>query len=133
MNALIDTSIWSIVLRRKKHSRDEEQIIQKFSELVEDFRAKIIGPIRQEILSGLPPTWFKTIKEYLDGFEDLSINTEDYERAAEMFSVCRAKGIQGSHIDYLICAVSERNHLPIYTKDGDFKQYKKYLPIILFE
>ena len=42
------------------------------------------------------------------------------------------KGVQGSHIDFLICAVAVRLSVEIYTTDKDFLNYQKHLPIQLY-
>lgn len=71
------------------------------------------------------------MRQYLSAFPDLLIKTVDYEAAAEYSNFLRAKGIQGSTIDFLICAVAERYSLLIYTNDEDFKHFAKHLPIKL--
>jgi len=43
------------------------------------------------------------------------IKKEDYELAAELFNKCRAKGIQGSNTDFLICSIALKNDFYIYT------------------
>ena len=133
MNVLIDTSIWSLVLRKSKASKQTDAVQKVVTDLIQEFRVQLIGPIRQEILSGISnqPQFLK-LRETLRSFEDLSLNSSDYERAAEMFNLCRHKGIQGSHIDFVICAAAERYHLSIFTLDGDFQHYAKHLPIRLF-
>ncbi|HAH62274.1 MAG TPA: hypothetical protein DCL73_09285, partial [Treponema sp.] len=60
---------------------------------------------------------------------DFEISTTDYEAAAEFYNRCRSKGIQGSHIDYLICSVARNNNFSILTLDKDFQNYKKYIDI----
>jgi predicted nucleic acid-binding protein len=93
----------------------------------------IIGPIRQELLSGISDEKiFNELKEKMKGFNDFPIETIDYELAAEYSNVCRRNGIQGSNTDFLICAISVRNNFEIFTLDDDFNEYKKYLPIRLF-
>ena len=52
----------------------------------------------------------------------------DFERAAEYFNTCRAKGLQGSNTDFLLCAVAERHRFPILTTDDDFTGYAHALP-----
>ena len=132
MDVLIDTSIWSLALRRK--DQKSISILNQFKQLVIDTRVQIIGAIRQEILSGIShQEQFIALKVKLKAFEDIVLETHDYETAAEMFNVCRRKGIQGSHIDFLICAVAKNYELAIYTTDTDFTHYKKYLPITLYE
>ncbi len=51
MKVLVDTSVWSIVLRRAKRTRGE--VSDELRSLILEHRVEIIGPIRQEILSGL--------------------------------------------------------------------------------
>jgi predicted nucleic acid-binding protein len=46
--------------------------------------------------------------------------------------MCRKKGIQGSHIDFLICAVAELHEMSIFTLDKDFIRYATVLPIKLY-
>jgi hypothetical protein len=76
----------------------------------------IIGPIRQEILSGYSdPHNYLTIREKLSYFKNTPILDGDYELAAEFCNKCRKKGVQGSHIDFLICAVANRIDIPILT------------------
>lgn len=47
---------------------------------------------------------------------------------AEFSNICRKKGVQGSTIDFLICAVATVENFIIFTTDKDFENYKKYLP-----
>jgi len=134
MNVLIDTTIWSLAFRKKSNTNIEIKIGKFLTELIQDGRVKIIGPIRQEVLSGIAlPNDFHKLQKKLAAFEDLPITTEDYERAAEIFNLCRKKGIQGSHIDFLICAVAEHNHLSLFTLDKDFTFYKKHCRLMLFK
>lgn len=131
-NVLIDTSVWSMALRKNKKSQEKSKIEQKLIELIEQHRVSIIGPIRQEILSGISNELeFERLKNFLEAFPDLVLETSIYERAADMYHLCRRKGIQGSHIDFLICAVSEFFHLSIFTLDKDFIHYSKYISLIL--
>jgi len=94
----------------------------------------IIGPIRQEILSGIrDEIKFNQLKEKLKYFQDEEIILEDYENAAEYFNKCRSRGIQGSHIDFLICAVVKRKNYQLFTLDNDFKNYDSVIGINLYE
>ncbi len=135
MKVLVDTSIWSLALRRKKAlSREEQARIDELNELINEVRVAIIGPIRQELLSGISnDDQFRMLKERLRAFEDLPLVQTDYERAAEFYNLCRKAGIQGSGIDFLICSVSVGNEIPIFTSDKDFLHYKKQLPISLYQ
>lgn len=131
MKVLVDTCIWSKALRRKASN---PEIITSLADLIYDGRVTIIGPIRQEILSGISNiNQFNKLKEHLSSFEDILLMAEYYVKAAEFSNHCRKNGIQGSAIDFLICAVSNMNKLLIYTDDKDFLGYAKYLPIKLYQ
>lgn len=132
MKVLVDTPIWSYALRTPNNKYQNE--IDQLTSLIRDQRALIIGPIRQEILSGYSDLRkFKKIKEKLSYFENTPIQDIDYESAAEFCNQCRKKGIQGSHIDFLICAVAKRIDVPIFTTDMDFPRYQKIISIKLYE
>ncbi len=131
MNVLVDTSIWSYAFRsnNEKYQAETKELIA----LINNQRAVIIGPIRQEILSGYSDlNKFSAIRNKLSYFENAPIMDSDYELAAEFSNQCRKKGIQGSHIDFLICAVAARTNMPIFTTDKDFEQYQKIIPITLY-
>ena len=132
MKVLVDTSVWAVVLRRSKQT--VSGLTQQLRDLIADHRVEIIGPIRQEILSGIRyEDKFRKVNTYLSPFLDIPIIKEDYVTAARFFNLCRSKGIQGSNTDFLICAVALRNRLAIFTKDKDFLHFAKYFPIVLYE
>ena len=130
MKVLVDTSVWSLALRRGKQSTSAAA--QELRNLIADKRVEMIGPIRQEILSGIrEETQFKELEMRLSAFPDQPITTEDYVMAARFFNLCRRKGIQGSNTDFLICAVAVHNRLSLFTTDKDFIAFSQHLPIIL--
>lgn len=131
MKVLVDTSIWSLALRRKSTATNEA-ITSALASLVEDGRVVMIGPIRQELLSGIKDrAQFERLREHLRAFPDLPLTTEDHEDAAAFFNQCRNRGIQGSNTDFLICAIAVRNGFSIFTDDEDFGHFAKVLPISL--
>ena len=130
MKVLVDTSVWSLALRRNLPTQGPE--VSELIELIKEVRVQMIGPVRQELLSGVKTqAQFQILRNHLQAFPDLELTTSDYETAAEFFNLCRGNGIQGSNTDFLICAVAARLKLPIFTTDGDFMQFQPYLPIIL--
>ena len=134
MKVLIDTSIWSLAFRRDKNlAKNEEKILlRELQELISETRVIIIGPIRQEILSGISSSkQFDYLRKKLNSFENTPISSYDYELAAEFYNKCRKKGIQGSHIDFLICAVAYRNRMAIFTNDKDFYHFTEVLELNL--
>jgi predicted nucleic acid-binding protein len=92
-----------------------------------------IGPIRQEILSGIrQDADFETLRERLASFDDVPVLTTDDEHAARLFNRCRSRGLTGTPPDLLICAIAQRMGLAIFTTDRDFERYAKHVPIMLF-
>ncbi|MEW6378536.1 MAG: PIN domain-containing protein [bacterium] len=134
MRVLVDTSIWSLAFRRNKNiSIEEAGLIKELVRIIQEMKAAIIGPIRQELLSGISaPEQYKTLRDKLRAFEDMPIDSDDYEVAADFFNRCRKKGIQGSHIDFLICAVACRNNMPLFTLDKDFELYSRHVEVSLY-
>lgn len=131
MKVLVDSTTWSLVLRRRE---PDEAVASVIASLVRHGRVAIIGPIRQEVLSGIKDhAQFQRLRERLRGYPDTEITSDDYVTAASFYNECQRRGIQGSHVDYLICAVAVRNEFSIFTTDGDFARYAKVLPITLYD
>jgi predicted nucleic acid-binding protein len=130
MKVLVDTCIWSYALR---HKNPNPEIEQKLTEIINDGRLVIIGPIRQELLSGIAKVpQFESLREHLSPFEDVPLSSPHFIKAAEFSNTCMTNGIQGSNTDFLICSVAFLENLEIFTTDLDFKNYKRHLPIQLF-
>ena len=131
MKVLVDTCIWSYALR---HKNPNLEIEIKLKEIIKDGRLAIIGPVRQEVLSGISKeTQFESLRDHLSPFEDVPLASQHFIKAAEFNNSCLKKGIQGSTTDFLICSVAYLENLQIFTNDLDFNNYKKHLPIELFE
>jgi hypothetical protein len=128
----VDTTIWSLALRRQHRGPQEQKLVNELSELIKELRAVLIGPVRQEVLSGIPdPANFEVVRRHLVAFDDLPMVQADYEEAARVFNACRKKGVQGSHVDFLICAVAIRHTAAVFTTDNDFTNYAKHLDLEL--
>ena len=129
---IVDTSVWSLALRRNRTHPSAEEVTAELTRLIEHGEAVLAGPIRQELLSGVKTqTQFKLLRERLEPFPDLPIVAADYERAASCFNLGRARGIQGSNTDFLICALALRAQLPVFSTDRDFERYAEILGVRL--
>ncbi len=130
MMVIVDTSVWSLALRRAVNVGDPAR--DELEQLIQDGRAALMGPVRQEILSGVKDKkQFDRLRDNLKAFPDIQLTAEDYEDGARFFNACRAKGIQGSNTDFLICAAAIRRDISILTTDRDFEGFAKILPISL--
>ncbi len=131
MKVLIDTSIWSEALRRK--DKRNSSITNSITNLIKNGQIVMIGPIRQEILSGIKDfKQFEILRNILRSFRDYPIKEIDYEKAAEYYNICNKAGIHGSNTDFLICAVAIENNFQIFTLDKDFHNFSSVIPINLF-
>jgi predicted nucleic acid-binding protein len=131
---LIDTPVWSLALRRRKQNLAplQERAIRLLYQIVDEGRAKLLGPVRQELLSGLrEESQFLRLRDYLRAFPDAPLETVDYEEAARGSNECRRAGIANSPVDMLICSSALRHDWEIFTTDRDFFQYRDILNIRL--
>ena len=132
MRVLVDTSVWSLALRRAERAPQDEA--RELRRLITAHLVEIIGPIRQELLAGVKEaSQFSRLESNLEAFPDLPLLAEDYVTAAKFFSLCRSKGIQGSNTDFLICAVAVRHDFAVFTTDEDFSRFTRCVPIVLHE
>ena len=126
MKVIVDTCIWSLALRRPNQARIspyEKEMLAQLTEAIEDRRATIVGPIRQEILSGIRDRQqFAKILDLLEPFCDEEIAPADYVAAANLFNLCQNHGVQCGPVDILLCAVALRNRYAIMTSDQVLKR-----------
>ena len=134
MNVLVDTSVWSLALRRKDAnlSTKERDVVTELTELIREGRVRTIGLVRQELLSGIRTTeQFDKLRTYLRSFPDEGIETSDYEQAARAGNQCRGRGVGVSIVDMLICAIAMNRKWSIFTTDPDFLNYATVIPLAI--
>ena len=134
MKALVDTSVWSLALRRRSEVLNsvEKSVVAELTELIREGRAGIIGLIRQELLSGIRNAeQYDKLRIHLRSFPDEPVDIADYEDAAKAGNQCRARGIAVSVVDALLCAVAMKRGWTIFTTDPDFASYATVLPLKL--
>jgi predicted nucleic acid-binding protein len=132
MNVLVDTTVWSLALRRKKDSlsASERRLVAELTELIREGRARLIGLVRQELLSGVRAAeQYERLRQSLRAFPDERMETSDHEEAARAGNQCRARGVAASIVDVLLCAVATKRDWAIFTTDPDFSNYARMLPL----
>jgi len=126
MKTIVDTCVWSLALRRQDQSKlthEQRETIAELQEAIRDGRAILLGPIRQEILSGIRESArFAKLQAVLDPFLDEEIAADDFVEAARLFNLCKDHGIECGATDILICAVAARQHYDILTCDQGLKR-----------
>lgn len=134
MSVLVDTSIWSLALRRKAQDLNhaERAAVAELTNLIKEGRARIIGLVRQELLSGIKTSsQYEKLRAVLRSFPDEPVATADYEDAAKAGNECRARGVAVSVSDILICAIAIARGWLVFSADPDFKSYARILPVKL--
>ena len=134
MIVIVDTTIWSLALRRRTATRGavDTRLVDEWGTLVREGRAALIGPVRQELLSGIrDASQFAALSGRLDAFANLPIEDADYVIAAELVNRCRSHGIGAASVDMLISAVAHRVKAPVFTTDVDFAHYGPHTAVRL--
>jgi predicted nucleic acid-binding protein len=63
---------------------------------------------------------FRKVRDALRAFDEPELRVHDYEEAARINNICRARGIAGPAIDFLICAIAQLRNWEVFTADCDF-------------
>lgn len=136
MNVLVDTSVWSLALRRKSEhlNAGETEAVRELARLVDEGRSRLTGLVRQELLSGIKVAdQFEKLREALRAFPDEIATTDDHEAAAKGSNDCRSKGIAPSLVDVLLCTMALRRDWAFFSTDADFTNYRKAIPFRVHE
>ena len=132
MNLLVDTSVWSRFLRRRKTNEMDSYVVSLQQYLKNQDCIHLIGPILQELLDGVKEqNQFDLLRDYLSPFPLIELTRDDFIEASLLRNRCRSRGVQASPTDFLICAACIRRNYPLLTADNDFTHISKYCEIDL--
>lgn len=122
MSLFVDTSVWSLALRRDAPAPVAE--VGALIQAIENGETIVTtGLVLQELLQGFSGP--KARDQILDRFSAvpfLAPDREDHIRAAELRNRCRRAGIQIGTIDALLAELCIRHDLTMLTADDDFKR-----------
>ena len=131
MTLLVDTSVWSLALRRSPPSREPEVSLLQASLQRGDLVATT-GLILQELLQGFQgPSSRRKIIESFSLLPVLRPDIEDHIDAAKLRNRCRRKGVQVGTIDALIAQLCIRHGLSLLTTDRDFETMTQYCDLVV--
>ena len=126
MTLLVDTSVWSLALRR-----DAEAIEPEVQELKNALLGKdavvSTGLVLQELLQGF--TGAKAQTQIIERFAALPMlqpDRDDHIAAAALRNVCRQAGVQLGTVDALLAQLAIRHDLTLLTTDKDFTHAAKH-------
>ena len=119
MRVFVDTSVWSLALRR-----DSPPDLPEVHELQRALEAGDVcstGLVLQELLQGFTkPKAHEQIIRYFAALPLLIPDREDHIHAAGIRNACRRQGIQVGTIDALLARLCIHHDLTLLTTDQDF-------------
>ncbi|MDH4083760.1 MAG: PIN domain-containing protein [Nitrospira sp.] len=132
MNLVVDTSVWSLVLRRPRVD-DANIPVQMFrAHLESNNRLFLIGNVLQELLDGLrSPKQLDRLVQLLEPFPLLELDRSTYMAAAKLRTTCRTRGVLAGPIDFLIAAACCQHGYPLLTADQDFSRIAKHCDLVV--
>ena len=132
MSLLVDTSVWSLALRRDRPADVPE--VARLGQAIERGESILTtGLILQELLQGFSgPTAQQQIVERFSAFPLLEPERRDHIDAAELRNACRRGGVQVGTIDALIAQLCRRHELMLLTTDRDFHHIAGILPLAVW-
>lgn len=120
MTLLVDTSVWSLALRRDSTS-SEPEVLALRDALEGGDLVVTTGLILQELLQGFSgPRAHAQIVDRFAALPLLPPDREDHVAAAGIRNACRRAGVQIGTIDALLAQLCVRHQLTLLTTDKDF-------------
>jgi predicted nucleic acid-binding protein len=131
VNLFVDTSVWSLALRRDTRS-DHPAVAVLRKALADDDLIVIAGIVLQELLQGFHgPRDRARIIEHMQALPLLEPARDTYVHAAKLRNTCRRRGVQLGTIDALIAQLCIEHDLSLLTADKDFTHAARFIPLKL--
>lgn len=133
MSLFVDTSVWSLALRRDEPSGAPE--VKALRQALEGGEIVVTtGLILQELLQGFAgPRARREIIERFTALPLLVPDRQDHTDAADLRNRCRRKGVQLGTIDALLAQLCVHHELTLLTTDSDFVRAASYCPLRLWK
>jgi predicted nucleic acid-binding protein len=127
MSILVDTSVWSLALRRSADAEQPE--VQYLRAALEGAESVVTtGLVLQELLQGFSgPKAAAIIIERFAALPLVQPDREDHIAAAEIRNVCRRAGVQVGTIDALLIQLCGRCGLTLLSTDQDFRHASRHI------
>jgi predicted nucleic acid-binding protein len=132
LSLFVDTSIWSLALRRDSPAPGAE--VKALVQALESGETLLTtGLVLQELLQGFAGP--KSRDQFLDRFSAIPLlvpDRDDHVQAAELRNRCRRRGVQAGTIDALLAQLCIRHDLTMLTADEDFRRIAEHSTLKLF-
>jgi len=119
---LLDTSVLSAVLRRRKRGDVEEALAARLSSLLKsEEQVAVPGIVLQEVLSGVADQkqGERVLVAVRESFPVMLATEGDHLKAADLSKLAARKGVALSTPDALIAAQAFNRRANLFTTDGD--------------
>jgi hypothetical protein len=131
MRVLVDTSVWSLSLR-KGGPADHPAVARLAALLMGEDDVFLTGLILQEILQAFrPDSLFRKVARHFEPFPLLELERRDFIAAAALHRSCAAKGVSVSTADCQIATAAIRHDCLLLTTDKDFQRIARFGPLRL--
>ena len=132
MTLFVDTSVWSLALRRDA-PRGTPEVEALRRALEEGQEIASTGLVLQELLQGFSgPRARERIIAHFSAFPLLAPDRDDHINAAELRNRCRRSGIQIGTIDAILGQLCLRYDLTLLAVDKDFGRMAGHAPLRLW-
>ncbi len=132
MSLLVDTSVWSLALRRDAPP-DVPEVRALRDALAGGEIVATTGVILQELLQGIVPEQARTqIVEMFAALEYHTPSREDHVAAAAVRNTLRSAGVQVGPIDALIAQLAIAGGHRLLTTDNDFRTASRHISLQLW-
>jgi predicted nucleic acid-binding protein len=126
---LVDTSVWSLALRRDAET-SEPEVDELRNALFGSEAIVTTGLVMQELLQGFSaPKAQARIVERFAALPLLQPDREDHIAAASLRNACRRAGVQIGTIDALLAQLCIRHDLTLLTTNRDFTHAARHCPL----
>lgn len=133
MNLFVDTSVWSLALRRDAPSGVAEVVVLAGA-LESGGLVFTTGVVLQELLHGFAgPKARRRILERFAALPSLLPQRADHVAAAGLRNACRREGVQIGTIDALLAQLCIHHGLVMLTTDRDFTRVAKVSRLRVWE
>lgn len=132
---LLDTSVLSAVLRRRRKGDAERELTERLTGLLQgDEVVGVPGIVLQVLLSGIKDRaqHDRVLRGVKDGFPVVLASEGDHLKAAEVTSRCAGLGVTLSTPDAFIAAQAQNRRAHLFTTDEDFRGLPAAVGLRLF-
>jgi len=122
LKVLVDTSVWSLALRRTATKEPLHASVVRLDAILGKADVALVGVVLQETLQGFrDDRTFRKVEKALRSFPLLPLSRDDHASAARLHRICAAAGVAASTTDCLIASAAIAHKCALLTADNDFE------------